>query len=61
MRLQAFEEDVRWNLKEDIGHEENGQSSVVLVSGKVEVLDQAEDACVCNVRTIEKGEQVEDA
>jgi hypothetical protein len=61
MWFQAFEKNVRWDLEKHIRDEEDGQSGVVLVAGKIEIRDQAEDTCVRNVCSIEKGQQVEDA
>jgi hypothetical protein len=61
MWFQAFEKDVRWDLENDVRDEEDSQSSVVLVAGQIEILDQAEDTCIRNVCSIEKGQQVENA
>lgn len=52
---------MRQRLEERVGHEEDGQSGVVLAVGHFEILLQANDLCVADVGSVEETGQVEQA
>ena len=61
MRLQSFQDDIGRDLEDDVWHEKDGQSGVVLGAGQIEVLLQLKNHGIGNVGAIEEGQKVEDA
>ena len=55
MRLQSFQQYVRWNFEYDVGNEEDSQRQIVLLLLKFEIFGQMEDGCVRDVRSVQEG------
>lgn len=49
MRFESSQQDVRRNLEEDVGHEEDGQSDVGLITHKVQVFRKFQRESIANV------------
>ena len=58
-RFQLFQDDVRGDLKYNVGHEEDCQSSIVLVPNELQIGDQTIDGSIRNVGAVQEGQQVE--
>ena len=55
-RLHLFEKDIGLYLEEDVGDEEDDQSSVVaIISCQIKFLAEAKDVRICNVDTVQEG------
>jgi len=55
-RFHLFEKDIGRDLEEDVGDEEDDQSSVVaIISCQIKFLAEAKDVRICNVDTVQEG------
>lgn len=61
MGFEFLEENVGWDLEDDVGNEEDSQGVVVLRILEVEFVLQAENGGIGDIGSVEKGEKVEDA
>ena len=61
MGLEFFQDDIRWYFESDVGHEKDGKGRVILGARKPQVLLQAENRCIGDVGTVQKGKQIENA
>jgi hypothetical protein len=55
-RFQLLQDDVRGDLKYNVGHEEDCQSGIVLVSTKLQVGDQTIDGSIRDVGAVQEGQ-----
>jgi hypothetical protein len=60
MRLEPLQNDVRRNLENHIGDEEDGQTSTVLSTAEAEILLKTEDGGVGHVGSVEEGQEIHD-
>ncbi len=61
MWLELLEKDVGWNLSKNVWDEEDGEGSVVLNSGEIQVGLKTESPRVGNIDSVDEGEKVKNA
>ena len=61
MRFESLQDDIRWDLKDDIWDEEDGQCGIVLVPRQSQILLQPENGCIGDVGPVEECEKIENA
>ena len=59
MRLEFLEQDIRWNLEEDIWNKKDSESDIGLVAFKMQVLRHMKRKGIADVDAIQNGRQVE--
>lgn len=58
MRLESFQNDIRWYLKDDIWYEEHGQGGIILSTGQFQILLETEHGRVGDIGPVEEGQQI---
>lgn len=59
--LELLEQDVAWDLEEDVGHKENHKRDIVLVIFEAELPGKTRDVGIGDVDAVQKCQKVEDA